>query len=57
MPKMEETTVAYHEAGHAVIAWRLHLLHKKGASIVPNKSSFGRVAAIVGRLDRFDDDC
>jgi len=46
---MNETLVAYHEAGHAVIAWRLGLLRKKGASIVPNDYSSGRVHSRRGR--------
>jgi AraC-like DNA-binding protein len=46
---MNETLVAYHEAGHAVIALRLGLLRKKGASIVPNDYSSGRVHPRRGR--------
>lgn len=42
--------VAYHEAGHAVIASRFGLLHKKGATIVPDKNvSSGRVQSRMGR--------
>lgn len=41
--------VAYHEAGHAVIASRFGLLRKKGASIVPEKNSSGRVHPRAGR--------
>jgi len=44
-----ETPVAYHEAGHAVIALRLGLLRKKGVSIVPNDHSRGRVHSRRGR--------
>jgi hypothetical protein len=46
---MNETLVAYHEAGHAVIASRFGLLRKKGASIVPENSSSGRVHPRAGR--------
>jgi hypothetical protein len=52
MPK--ETTVAYHEAGHAVIAWRLHLLRKKGASILREAEDVGRVHTHSGRGERPD---
>ncbi|MGA3092642.1 MAG: hypothetical protein ABSD75_28925 [Terriglobales bacterium] len=47
-------SVAYHEAGHAVIAWRLHLLSNKGASVVPEEGSKGRVHHNRGRGDRPD---
>ena len=42
--------VAYHEAGHAVIAARFGLLHKKGVTIIPEKNiSSGRVQSRMGR--------
>ncbi len=52
MPK--GTTVAYHEAGHAVIAWRLHLLRKKGASILREEDEAGRVWTHSGHGERPD---
>jgi hypothetical protein len=51
---MKETTVAYHEAGHAVIAWRLNMLRKKGASIVREEENVGRVHTHSGRGERPD---
>jgi hypothetical protein len=48
---METRALAYHEAGHAAIAWRLRLLRKKGASIVANEYSAGRVHTNLGRGD------
>ena len=44
-----KTATAYHEAGHAVIAWRLGMLGKRGASIVPDVDSHGRVHTRRGR--------
>jgi hypothetical protein len=48
---MKREMVAYHEAGHAVIAWKLHLLRKAGASIVSDGGSAGRVHTKRGRGD------
>jgi hypothetical protein len=47
----DRTRTAYHEAGHAVVAWRLHLLDKKGASIIGREDSKGRAHVHTGRGD------
>jgi hypothetical protein len=50
------TATAYHEAGHAVVGWRLYGIRKRGASIIPDldAGSLGHVHARVvlgGRPD------
>ncbi len=43
MTAAAETVTAYHEAGHAVAAWLLHLgLRRKGISIIRDEDSDGR---------------
>lgn len=42
MIKMNERVVAYHEAGYAVVAWRLRIRVRR-ASIVPGDDSSGHV--------------
>lgn len=46
---LRSVTVTFHEAAHAVIAWKLRLLHKSGASIIPTDHYRGRIVALRGR--------
>ena len=51
------TATAYHEAGHAVVAWRLGVA-VRGVSIVPDEDTSGRchhAALIRGKYPELDD--
>jgi hypothetical protein len=55
--KTKEATVAYHEAGHAVAAWRLRIpLHRTGVTIVPDGEAAGTTShhKVVGREIEWD---
>jgi hypothetical protein len=54
---MKKATVAYHEAGHAVVAWRLRIpLRRAGVTIVPDGDAAGSCShrKIVGHDIEWD---